>query len=78
MIRAGARPPASGTAGTAASMQRRRALAVMPDRRWRAMLAESRTGRQEAGMERAGWLEGGFDSAARWWCRLQIGGSRGR
>ncbi len=29
-------------------------------------------------MERAGWLEEGFDSAASWWRLLQIGGSRGR
>src|SRR5580693_7352317 len=55
--------PASGTAGIAASIQGRRALAVMPDNRRRAMLAESRTGGQEAHMERADWLEGGFDSA---------------
>jgi hypothetical protein len=31
---------------------------VMPDHRRRAILAESRTGRQEASMERADWLEG--------------------
>jgi GAF domain len=49
---AGASLPASGTAGTAASIQSRRALAMMPDRRWRAMLVKSRTGRQEAGMQR--------------------------
>src|SRR5487761_1282523 len=36
--------PVSGTARTAASAQGRRLLTVMPDRRRRAMLAESRTG----------------------------------
>lgn len=43
VVTAGANP-ASGTAGTAASVQGRWALAVMPDHRRRTMLAESQTG----------------------------------
>jgi hypothetical protein len=40
----GSPTPASGTGGTAASVQTRRVLAVMPGRRRREMLVESRTG----------------------------------